>query len=65
MFHVCITLSNIILFNNLLFDVNFKKSIFRIYYIYIFSILAKFQGDQRSMDMLSINYLNSSFSNLK
>ena len=63
--HVCITLSNIILFNNLLFDVNYKKSIFRMHYIYIFSILAKFQDNQRSIDMLSINYLNSSFSNLK
>ena len=62
---MCITLSNITLLNNLLFDTNFKKSIFGIRYIHIFFMLAKFQDDQKLIVMLSINYLNSSFSNLK
>ena len=32
-----------------------------IYYLYIFSILTKFKGDQRSIIMSLINCLNSSF----
>ena len=62
---VYIILSNITLLNNLLFDANFKKSIVGIHYIHTFSILTKFQSDLRSIVILSINYLNSSFSNLK
>ena len=35
----------------------------RLYYLCIFSILAKFQGDQRLITISSINCLNSSFCN--
>ena len=47
------------------FDVNFDKSIVRLHYFCIFFMLTKFQGDQRSIVMSSINCLNSSFSSLK
>ena len=42
---------------------NFDKSIVRLHYIHIFSILAKFQGE-RLIAMSLIDYLNSSFWNL-
>ena len=51
--------------NNLLLDMNFDKSTVRLHYIHILSMLAKFHSDQRLIVMLSINYLNSSFCNLK
>ena len=38
---------------------NFVKSIVKLHYLCIFSILAKFQSNQGSIDMSSINYLNS------
>ena len=44
---------------------NFDKSTVRLYYLYIFSILTKFQGDQRLITMSLINCLDSSFSSLK
>ena len=44
---------------------NFDKSTVRLYYLHIFFMLTKFQGDQRLIGMLSINCLNSSFSSLK
>ena len=47
------------------FDVNFGKSIVRLYYLYIFFMLTSFQGDQRLIVMSSINCLDSSFSSLK
>ena len=40
---------------------NFDKSTVRLHYIHIFFMITKFQGDQRSIIMSSINYLNSSF----
>ena len=46
-------------------DVNFDKLTVRLHYFCIFFILTKFQGDQRSIAMSSINCLNSSFYNLK
>ena len=36
-----------------------------IYYLCIFSVLAKFEGNQRSIAILSINCLNSSFCKFK
>ena len=48
-----------------LFDVNFDKSIVRLHYLHMFFKHTKFQGDQRLIVMSSINYLNSSFCNLK
>ena len=48
-----------------LFDVNFDKSTFIWHYLRIFFIFTKFQSDQISIVMLSINYLDSSFSGLK
>jgi len=59
------TLSDITSLNNLLFDANFDKSTVRLYYIHILFVLAKFHRDQRSIVMLSINCLNSSFCSLK
>ena len=59
------TLSNITPFNNLLLDVNFDKFTVGLHYNHILSMLAKFHGDQRLIVMLSINYFNSSFCNLK
>ena len=47
------------------FDVNFDKFTVRLHYLHIFFMLTKFQSDQRLIDMSSINYLDSSFSNLK
>ena len=44
---------------------NFDKSTIRLHYLHIFSILAKFQGDQRLIVMSSINCLNLSFCSLK
>ena len=44
---------------------NFDKSTVRLHYLRIFFLLTKFQGDQRLIDMSSINYLNSSFCSLK
>ena len=46
-------------------SINFDKSTVRLNYLCIFSILAKFQGDQRSIAMSSIDCLNSSFCSLK
>ena len=47
------------------FDVNFDKSTVRLYYLRIFFMHKKFQGDQILIVMSSINCLNSSFCNLK
>ena len=44
---------------------NFDKSTVRLHYLHIFFLLTKFQGDQRLIDMSSINCLNSSFRSLK
>ena len=44
---------------------NFDKSNVGLNYLRIFSMLTKFKDDQRSIFMLSINCLNSSFCNLK
>ena len=60
-----ITLSNIALLNILLLDANFDKFTVRLHYLHIFSILAKFQSDQKLIVMPSINCLNSSFCSLK
>ena len=60
-----VTLNNVTSLNIFYLDVNFDKSTVRLYYLCIFSILSKFQGDQISIVMLSINCLNSSFCNLK
>ena len=58
-----VTLNNVTSLNIFYLDVNFDKSTVRLYYLCIFSILSKFQGDQILIVMLSINYLNSSFCN--
>ena len=42
-------------------DTNFDKSIVGLHYLHIFSMLAKFQDNQRLIVMSSINCLNSSF----
>ena len=55
-----VTLSNITQLNIFQFDVNFDKSTIRLHYLHIFSILAKFQGNQRLITMSS-----SSFYSLK
>ena len=44
---------------------NFDKSTIRLHYFHIFSMLAKFQYDQRLIVMSSINSLNSIFCSLK
>ena len=48
-------------FNVILLDVNFDKFIFRLYFFFIYSILAKFLKDQISITMSLINYLNFQF----
>ena len=60
-----VTLNNVISLNIFYLDANFDKSTVRLYYLCIFSILTKFQCDQISIAMLSINCLNSSFYSLK
>ena len=47
------------------FDVSFGKSIVRLYYLHIFFLVTKFQGDQRLITMSSINCLDLSISSLK
>ena len=42
-------------------DVDFDKSNIGLYFILIFSILAKFQENQRLINMSSIEYLNLKF----
>ena len=59
------TLSDITPLNNLLLDVNFDKFTIRLHYIHILSVFAKFHSDQKSIVMLSIDCLNSSFCSLK
>ena len=44
---------------------NYDKSIVRLHYVSIFFILTKFQSNQRSIVMLSTNFLDSNFSSLK
>ena len=44
---------------------NFEKSTVKLHYLHIFFKHRKFQDDQRLIVMSSINYLNSSFWNLK
>ena len=60
-----VTLSNITPLNNLLLDVNFDKFTIGLHYIHILSVFAKFHSDQKSIVMLSIDCLNSSFCSLK
>ena len=57
--------SDITLLNNLLLDANFDKFSVELYYIHILSMLVKFHDDEKSIIMLSINCLNSSFCRLK
>ena len=59
---LCITLTNIILLNNLLFDVNFDKFIIKLHYIHI---LLKISRLSNINSHVINNYLNSSFCNLK
>ena len=47
------------------FNVNFDKSTVRLHYLRIFFMLTKFESDQRSIVISSINCLDSSFSSLK
>ena len=44
---------------------NFDKSTISLYYLHIFVMLTKFQGNQRLITMSSINYLDSSFRSFK
>ena len=44
-----------------LLDVNFDKSTIKLNFLILFSILAKFQEDQRSIATLSIECLNFKF----
>ena len=60
-----VTLNNITPLNIFLLDAKFDKSTVKLHYLRIFSILAKFQGDQRFIVISSINYLNPSFCILK
>ena len=57
--------SNVIPLNIFELDANFDKSTVRLHYLHIFSMLAKFQGDQILITMSSINCLNSNFCSLK
>ena len=56
--YVTLNLSNVTSLNIFLLDVNFEKSTVELHYIHIFFMLAKFQGNQRSIVMSSINCLN-------
>ena len=60
-----VTLNNITPLNIFLLDAKFDKSTVKLHYLRIFSILAKFQGDQRLIVISSINCLNPSFCILK
>ena len=60
-----VTLSDITPLNNSLLDANFDKFTVRLHYIHILFVFTKFHSDQRSIVMLSINCLNSSFCSLK
>ena len=60
-----VTLSDITPLNNLLLDVNFDKFTIGLHYIHILSVFAKFHSDQKSIVMLSIDCLNSTFCSLK
>ena len=60
-----VTLNNITPLNIFLLDAKFDKSTVKLHYFRIFSILAKFQGDQRLIVISSINCLNPSFCILK
>ena len=60
-----VTLNNITPLNIFLLDAKFDKSTIKVHYLRIFSILTKFQGDQRLIVISSINCLNPSFCILK
>ena len=60
-----VILNNITPLNIFLLDAKFDKSTVKLHYLRIFSILAKFQGDQRLIVISSINCLNPSFCILK
>ena len=60
-----VTLNNITQLNIFELDANFDNFTVRLHYLYIFPMLAKFQGDQRLIILSSINFLNSSFCSLK
>ena len=60
-----VTLSDITPLNNSLLDANFDKFTVGLHYIHILSVFAKFHSDQKSIVMLSIDCLNSSFCSLK
>ena len=51
-----VTLNNITQFNIFWLDVNFDKFTVRLNYLYILSMLAKFQDDQILIVMSSINF---------
>ena len=56
--YICsITLSNVTSLNIFYLDANFDKSTVKLHYLCIFSMLAKFQGDQKLIAMSSINCL--------
>ena len=63
--YIWYTLSNVAPPNNLLLNSYFKKTTVRLHILYVFNMLRKFQNGQRLIVMSSINYLNSSFCNLK
>ena len=60
-----VTLRNVTSLNIFQLNVNLDESVVRLYYLLIFSIIARFCGNQRSIVMSSINYLNLSFYSLK
>ena len=60
-----ITLRNVTSFIIFQLNANLDESVVRLYYLPIFSIIARFRGDQRSIVMSSINCLNLSFYSLK
>ena len=49
------------LLNIFLLDMNFDKSTVELHFLFISSMLAKFQKDQKSIAMLSIKCLNFKF----
>ena len=51
-----VTLNNVTPFNIFLLDINFDKFTVRLNYLYILSMLAKFQDDQIQIVMSSINF---------
>ena len=60
-----LTWSNVTSLNIFQLNANFDKSIIRLHYFRIFSMLAKFKDNKKLIATSSINFLNSSLCSLK